>query len=104
MPTPSGSPRTSMRNCPQEQEAVRDCIAHLAGCVPESTTPWRRLHHATYLTIARSTSAVGHVRGLCAVTSTDGMTADFYCFEPAFLGRVATRSATAARALPWSGP
>lgn len=31
------------------------------------------------------------VCGLRAVTSTDGMTADFYPFEPAFLGRVATR-------------
>jgi GMP synthase (glutamine-hydrolysing) len=31
------------------------------------------------------------VVGLRAVTSTDGMTADFYPFEPAFLGRVATR-------------
>jgi GMP synthase (glutamine-hydrolysing) len=28
---------------------------------------------------------------LRAATSTDGMTADFYPFEPAFLGRVATR-------------
>jgi GMP synthase (glutamine-hydrolysing) len=32
-----------------------------------------------------------HVCALRAVTSTDGMTADFYPFEPAFLGRVATR-------------
>jgi GMP synthase (glutamine-hydrolysing) len=32
-----------------------------------------------------------YVVGLRAVTSTDGMTADFYPFEPAFLGRVATR-------------
>ncbi|HEU4827515.1 MAG TPA: glutamine-hydrolyzing GMP synthase [Dongiaceae bacterium] len=32
-----------------------------------------------------------HVCALRAVTSTDGMTADFYQFEPAFLGRVATR-------------
>jgi len=31
------------------------------------------------------------VCALRAVTSTDGMTADFYPFEPAFLGRVATR-------------
>ncbi len=31
------------------------------------------------------------VVGLRAVTSTDGMTADFYMFEPAFLGRIATR-------------
>ena len=31
------------------------------------------------------------VVGLRAVTSTDGMTADFYPFDPAFLGRVATR-------------
>jgi GMP synthase PP-ATPase subunit len=30
-------------------------------------------------------------RGLRAVTSTDGMTADFYPFDMAFLGRVATR-------------
>ena len=29
--------------------------------------------------------------GLRAVTSTDGMTADFYPFDMAFLGRVATR-------------
>jgi GMP synthase (glutamine-hydrolysing) len=32
-----------------------------------------------------------HVLGLRAVTSTDGMTADFYPFEMSFLGRVATR-------------
>src|SRR5262249_37960658 len=32
-----------------------------------------------------------HVCALRAVTSTDGRTADFYPFEPAFLGRVATR-------------
>ena len=32
-----------------------------------------------------------HVCAFRAVTSTDGMTADFYPFEPAFLGRVATR-------------
>ena len=32
-----------------------------------------------------------HVCALRAVTSTDGMTADFYPFEMAFLGRVATR-------------
>ena len=31
------------------------------------------------------------VVALRAVTSTDGMTADFYMFEPAFLGHVATR-------------
>jgi GMP synthase (glutamine-hydrolysing) len=32
-----------------------------------------------------------HVCALRAVTSTDGMTADFYPFEPALLGRMATR-------------
>jgi GMP synthase (glutamine-hydrolysing) len=32
-----------------------------------------------------------HVLGLRAVTSSDGMTADFYPFDMAFLGRVATR-------------
>jgi GMP synthase (glutamine-hydrolysing) len=32
-----------------------------------------------------------HVVGLRAVTSTDGMTADFYPFEMAFLGHLATR-------------
>jgi GMP synthase (glutamine-hydrolysing) len=32
-----------------------------------------------------------HVCGLRAVTSTDGMTADFFPFDMAFLGRVATR-------------
>ena len=32
-----------------------------------------------------------HVLALRAVTSSDGMTADFYPFEPEFLGRVATR-------------
>ena len=32
-----------------------------------------------------------HVCGLRAVTSTDGMTADAFPFDPAFLGRVATR-------------
>ncbi len=32
-----------------------------------------------------------HVVGLRAVTSTDGMTADFYPFEMSFIGRVATR-------------
>jgi GMP synthase (glutamine-hydrolysing) len=32
-----------------------------------------------------------YVCALRAVTSTDGMTADFYPFESAFLGRVATR-------------
>jgi GMP synthase (glutamine-hydrolysing) len=32
-----------------------------------------------------------HVVGLRAVTSTDGMTADFYPFDISFLGRVATR-------------
>ena len=33
-----------------------------------------------------------HVIGLpCAVTSTDGMTADFYSFDMAFLGATATR-------------
>ena len=31
------------------------------------------------------------VCALRAVTSVDGMTADFYPFEPAFLGRVASR-------------
>jgi GMP synthase (glutamine-hydrolysing) len=31
------------------------------------------------------------VCALRAVTSVDGMTADFYAFEPAFLGRVASR-------------
>ena len=31
------------------------------------------------------------VVALRAVTSLDGMTADFYPFDPAFLGRVATR-------------
>jgi GMP synthase (glutamine-hydrolysing) len=32
-----------------------------------------------------------YVVGLRAVTSTDGMTADFYPFDMAFLARVATR-------------
>ena len=32
-----------------------------------------------------------HVLGLRAVTSVDGMTADFYPFDMGFLGRVATR-------------
>ena len=32
-----------------------------------------------------------YVVGLRAVTSTDGMTADFYPFDMKFLGRVATR-------------
>ncbi|MBT6116739.1 MAG: GMP synthase (glutamine-hydrolyzing), partial [Rhodospirillaceae bacterium] len=32
-----------------------------------------------------------HVCALRAVTSTDGMTADYYPFDHAFLGRVATR-------------
>jgi GMP synthase (glutamine-hydrolysing) len=32
-----------------------------------------------------------HVCALRAVTSTDGMTADFYPFDMAFIGRVATR-------------
>ncbi len=32
-----------------------------------------------------------YVCGLRAVTSTDGMTADFFPFEPEFLGRVAGR-------------
>ena len=32
-----------------------------------------------------------HVVGLRAVTSTDGMTADFYPFDMSFLGRIATR-------------
>ena len=32
-----------------------------------------------------------HVCALRAVTSTDGMTADFYPYPPEFLGRVATR-------------
>ena len=32
-----------------------------------------------------------YVVGLRAVTSTDGMTADFYPFDMNFLGRVATR-------------
>jgi GMP synthase (glutamine-hydrolysing) len=32
-----------------------------------------------------------HVAGLCAVTSTDGMTADFYQFDMKFLGETATR-------------
>ena len=32
-----------------------------------------------------------YVVGLRAVTSTDGMTADFYPFDPKFLGHVATR-------------
>ena len=32
-----------------------------------------------------------YVVGLCAVTSTDGMTADFYPFDMKFLGNVATR-------------
>jgi hypothetical protein len=32
-----------------------------------------------------------HVVGLRAVTSVDGMTADFYHFDMKFLGRVATR-------------
>jgi len=32
-----------------------------------------------------------HVCALRAVTSTDGMTADFYPYEPMFLGRVANR-------------
>jgi GMP synthase (glutamine-hydrolysing) len=32
-----------------------------------------------------------HVCALRAVTSSDGMTADYYPFEPAFLGRIATR-------------
>ncbi len=32
-----------------------------------------------------------HVLGLRAVTSVDGMTADFFHFDMAFLGRVATR-------------
>jgi GMP synthase (glutamine-hydrolysing) len=32
-----------------------------------------------------------YVVGLRAVQSTDGMTADFYPFDMAFLGRVATR-------------
>ena len=32
-----------------------------------------------------------HVCALRAVTSVDGMTADFYPFDMAFLGRVATR-------------
>jgi GMP synthase (glutamine-hydrolysing) len=40
-----------------------------------------------------------HVCALRAVTSTDGMTADFYPFEPAFLGRVATRIINEVRAL-----
>jgi GMP synthase (glutamine-hydrolysing) len=32
-----------------------------------------------------------HVVGLRAVTSTDGMTVDFYPFDMKFIGRVATR-------------
>ncbi len=32
-----------------------------------------------------------YVCGLRAVTSTDGMTADYYPFEHSFLGRVSTR-------------
>ncbi len=39
-----------------------------------------------------------HVCALRAVTSVDGMTADFYPFDMAFLGRVATRSSTRSRA------
>jgi GMP synthase (glutamine-hydrolysing) len=32
-----------------------------------------------------------YVMGLRAVTSTDGMTADFYSFDMAFIGHVASR-------------
>jgi GMP synthase (glutamine-hydrolysing) len=40
-----------------------------------------------------------YVCALRAITSTDGMTADFYPFEPAFLGRVATRVINEARGI-----
>ncbi|MCC7260687.1 MAG: glutamine-hydrolyzing GMP synthase [Alphaproteobacteria bacterium] len=40
-----------------------------------------------------------YVCGLRAVTSTDGMTADFYPFDPAFLGRVASRIANEVRGI-----
>jgi GMP synthase (glutamine-hydrolysing) len=49
------------------------------------------------LTASRTVGVMGdfrtyeHVVGLRAVTSTDGMTADFYPFDMAFIGRVATR-------------
>ena len=36
-------------------------------------------------------SLVDYVVGLRAVTSTDGMTADFYPFDMKFIGHVATR-------------
>jgi GMP synthase (glutamine-hydrolysing) len=40
---------------------------------------------------AQDVELVDYVVGLRAVTSTDGMTADFFPFEPALLGRIATR-------------
>ncbi|MGE5600554.1 MAG: GMP synthase (glutamine-hydrolyzing), partial [Pseudomonadota bacterium] len=49
------------------------------------------------LTPVRTVGVMGDYRtydyvvGLRAVTSTDGMTADFYPFDMAFIGRVATR-------------
>jgi GMP synthase C terminal domain len=40
---------------------------------------------------AQDVELVDYVAGLRAVTSTDGMTADFYPFDMKFLGHVATR-------------
>jgi len=41
--------------------------------------------------VMRDDCTYDYICALSAVTSTDGMTADFYPFEPAFMGRVATR-------------
>ena len=41
--------------------------------------------------VVRVASGTHYVVGLRAVTSTDGMTADFYPFDMKFLGLVATR-------------
>lgn len=42
---------------------------------------------------------MGDERALRAVTSIDGMTADFYPFDMAFLGRVVTRVINEVRAI-----
>jgi hypothetical protein len=47
-----------------------------------------------FVRVAASWKVAAQPRLMCAVTSSDGMTADFYPFDMGFIGRVATASST----------
>ena len=73
-------------------------VARVSAAIPGIAPPAYRYAHAGYKLLPMKTVGVmgdgrtyGYVVGLRAVTSTDGMTADFYPFDMKFIGHVATR-------------